>query len=237
MEENTNIEQLVNCLEVFTNEATDAVEKFLASDMVQDAATMAAELGDTLSDAIKGLKALKAVASIPSKLYLRKFEKFCRGLADIPLEKRQRYMKILGREKFTQESVFILNVINRIEEEDKSPLLIKLLHARSGGEISEEEYRRLTVMVDRTLYSDLLYLGHSITADPVALLTDSDYGLAASGLLVTAGSNWVTAGGLSNDTGIRFNYTLSAKKLAKICFNVHCDAAPTNVGVITIAPV
>ena len=35
MEENTNIEQLVNCLEVFTNEATDAVEKFLASDMVQ----------------------------------------------------------------------------------------------------------------------------------------------------------------------------------------------------------
>ena len=235
--QNTNhIEQLVNYLEVFTNEATDAVEKFLTADVVQDTAAMVTELGNALSDAIKGLKALKAIASIPSKLYLRKFEKFCRGLADIPLEKRQRYMKILGREKFTQESVFILNVINRIEEEDKLPLLIKLLDARSGEEINEEEYRRLTVMVDRTLYNDLLYLGQNITADPVALITDSDYGLAASGLLVTAGSNWVTTGGLPNDTGSRFNYTSSAKKLAKICFSVHCDAAPTNVGVITISP-
>lgn len=233
MEENTNIEQLVNWLEVFTNEATAAVERFLISDTVQDAVTISTELGAALSGAIKGLNALKAVASIPSKLYLRKFEKFCRGLADIPLEKRQRYIETLGKQKFAQESVFILNTINRIEEEDKIPLLIKLLDARCGGDITEKEYRRLNVMVDRTLYSDLVYLGHSITADPVLLRTDSDYGLVASGLLITTGSTWGTVENVENDTGIRFNYTLSAKKLAKICFNVHCDVTPTNIGVTT----
>lgn len=47
MEGNTNIEQLVNYFEVFTNEATDAVEKFWASEAVQDTVAIATELGDT----------------------------------------------------------------------------------------------------------------------------------------------------------------------------------------------
>lgn len=182
MEGNTNIEQLVNYFEVFTNEATDAVEKFWASEAVQDTVAIATELGYTYQ---------------------------------IQLEKQQRYIKTLGQKKFVQESVFILNIINRIEEEDKFPLLIKLLDAQCGGDISEKEYRRLIVMVDRTLYSDLLYLGHSITADPVALRTDSDYGLANSGLLVTAGSDWLTTEDLIDDTSIHFNYTLSAKNSPK----------------------
>lgn len=215
MEENINIEQLVNWLNIFMTEATNTIENLLASEVIQGTI----ELSNSLASAIDTLNTLKKIASIPSKLYLRKFEKFCRGLASIPLDKRKKYVKTLGREKFSQESVFILNVINRIEEEDKLPLLIKLLDARCGNEISAEEYRRLTVMVDRTLYSDLLYLKHSITDDPVELRTDSDYGLAASGLLVTAGSTWLTFEVPTKDTGICFNYTLSAKKIAKICFN------------------
>lgn len=240
LEENTSVEQLINLFATFAEEATDTVEKFLASDLVQDATTMTTELGESLSDAVKGLKLLKSVASIPSKLYLRKFEKFCRGLAQIPLEKRQKYMKTLGREKFNRESVFILNVINRIEEEDKFPLLIKLLDARTAGILTSDEYRRLTVLVDRTFYSDLLYLEHNITADPVALHTDSDYGLVASGLLVTAGNDWgddLTSEDDPNDTGIRFNYTSSAKKLAQVLFGVCCDENPTNKGVVRMQPI
>ena len=30
-------------------------------------------------------------------------------------------MKLLGKEKFNKESVFVLNVINRIEENEKIP--------------------------------------------------------------------------------------------------------------------
>jgi len=237
LEESMSVEQLIDLLATFTEKATDTAEKFLASDLVQDVAIMTAELGEVLSDAVKGLKLLKSVASIPSKLYLRKFEKFCRGLVQIPLEKRQHYMKTLGREKFNHESVFILNVINRIEEEDKLPLLIKLIDARTEEIITSDEYRRLTILVDRTFYRDLLYLEHNVTADPVALRTDSDYGLVASGLLVTAGSEWIND--FKNeenpsDTGIRFNYTSSAKKLAQILFGIYCDDSPTNKGVLTM---
>jgi len=235
LEESISVEQLINFLATFAEEATDTVEKFLASDLVQDATTMTTDLGASLSEAIKGLKLLKSVASIPSKLYLRKFEQFCRGLVQIPLEKRQRYMKTLGREKFNRESVFILNVINHIEEEDKLPLLIKLLDARIAGVLTSDEYRRLTILIDRTFYNDLLYLEHNITADPVALHTDSDYGLVASGLLVTAGNDWnddFTNEDASTDTGIRFNFTLSAKKLTQILFGVYCDEKPTNKGIV-----
>ena len=235
IEENAGIEQLSNLLTTFVEEATASVERFLASDFAQDATAITTELGENLGDAVKALKVLKSFASIPTKLYLRKFEQFCRGVYDIPLEKRQKFMKTLGRERFNQESVFILNVINRIEEEDKLPLLVKLLEARTEGIIDPAEYCRLTVLVDRTFYSDLLYLEHNITADPVALHTDSDYGLVASGLLVTAGNEWI--GDFTNeedpdDTGIRFNYTSSAKKLAQILFGVYCDDNPTNKGVV-----
>ena len=143
-------------------------------------------------EAIKTIKTLKKIASIPSMLYLRKFERYCRGITDIPLEKRQKYIRMLGRDKFNKESVIVLNIINRIEEEDKLPFLLKILEAKMDGIIDDNEYRRLMVLTDRTLYSDLLYLKDNITADPIMLRCDSDYGLVASGLLVTAGNEWST---------------------------------------------
>lgn len=237
IEEATNIEQLSCLLETFVEDATDSVETFLTSDLVQDAAAMTAELGESLGEAVKTLKLLKSLASIPSKLYLRKFEQFCKGVYEIPLEKRRKFIEKLGRERFNQESVFILNIINRIEEEDKLPFLTRILEARIEGVIDSAEYRRLTVLVDRTLYSDLLYLEHNITADPVALRTESDFGLVASGLLVTAGNDWM--GDFSDeddpdDTGMRFNYTAAAKKLAWILYGVHCDFVPSNKGVVRL---
>lgn len=234
----TTIEQLSNILTTIVEEGTDSLEEFWNSDSTQDAVATIKELGQSLGGAIKLLKAIKTLASVSDKLYLRKFDRLCKGISDIPLEKRQRLIKKIGHKKFKAESYFILNSINRIEEEEKIPFLNKLLEAQADGIIDLSEYRRLTILVDRTLYSDLLYLEHSITADPVALRTDSDFGLQASGLLVTAGTAWKSFEDESdpNDTGIRFNYTLSAKKLAQILFGVCCDNTPTNVDMIDIVP-
>lgn len=41
---------------------------------------------------------------------MRKFEQYYKGLAMIPLEKRPKYVKLLSKEKFNKESVFVLNV-------------------------------------------------------------------------------------------------------------------------------
>lgn len=60
--------------------------------------------------------------------------------------------------------------------------------------------------------------------------SDSDYGLASSGLLVTAGNEWVE-GMDDTDNGVRFNYTLAAKKMAYIFFGVECAMKPSNKGI------
>lgn len=163
------------------------------SDIVQDGTEILSQVGEAVSGAIKSLKAAQKIASIPTALYMKKFERYCKGLTTIPLEKRQKYMKLLGKEKFNKESVFVLNVINRIEENEKIPLFLKILDAKMDGFIDDNEYHRLMILTDRTLYSDLLYLKDNITEDPVKLNSDSDYGLASSGLLVTAGNEWIEA--------------------------------------------
>lgn len=229
-EEVNYVDVLRDVLETFMNEATEIVVEIINSDVVQDGAEIISQVGEAVSGAIKSLKAAQKIASIPTALYMKKFERYCKGLTTIPLEKRRKYMRLLGKEKFNKESVFVLNVINRIEENEKIPLFLNLLSAKMEGLIDDNEYHRLMILTDRTLYSDLLYLKDNITENPVRLNTDSDYGLASSGLLVTAGNKWVEDMD-EEDNGVRFNYTFAAKKMAYIFFGVECAMKPTNNGI------
>lgn len=145
-------------------------------------------------------------------------------------------MKLLGKEKFNKESVFVLNVINRIEENEKIDLFLRLLSAKMEGTIDDNEYHRLMILTDRTLYSDLLYLKDNITSDPVKLSSDEDYGLVASGLLVTAGNDWVEDMDVA-DNGVRFNYTFAAKRMAFIFFGVECEMEPSNKGIVIMTEI
>ena len=218
LSETNYIDVLKDILETFMNEATDIAVQVMNSDIVQDGTEILSQVGEAVYGAI------------PTALYMKKFERYCKGLTTIPLEKRQKYMKLLGKEKFNKESVFVLNVINRIEENEKIPLFLKILNAKMDGFIDDNEYHRLMILTDRTLYSDLLYLKDNITEDPVKLNSDSDYGLASSGLLVAAGNEWVE--GMDDaDNGVRFNYTLAAKKMAYIFFGVECAMKPSNKGI------
>lgn len=230
--EGTNyIDELKDILEVFMVKANDFAGQVINSDIVQDGTEIVSQLGEVVSGAIKSLKAMKKIASIPTALFMRKFERYCKGLTKLPLEKRQKYMKLLGKEKFNKESVFVLNVINRIEENEKIDLFLRLLSAKMEGVIDDNEYRRLMILTDRALYSDLLYLKDNITDDPVKLSSNEDYGLTASGLLVTAGNDWVEDMD-ATDNGVRFNYTFAAKKMAFIFFGVECEMKPSNKGIV-----
>lgn len=112
---------------------------------------------------------------------------------------------------------------------------MKLLSAKMDGSIDDNEYRRLMILTDHTLYSDLLYLKDNITEDPIRLNTDSDYGLASSGLLVTAGNEWMESMDAA-DNGVRFNYTYAAKKMARIFFGIECGMTPSNKGILILVP-
>ncbi|MDE5865045.1 MAG: hypothetical protein K2H31_00345 [Lachnospiraceae bacterium] len=236
VEETNYIDELKVILEAFMTEANDLAGQVINSDIVQDGVEIISQLGEVVSGAIKSLRAVKSIASIPTALFMRKFERYCKGLTRIPLEKRQKYMKLLGKEKFNKESVFVLNVINRIEENEKIHLFLQLLSAKMEGIIDDNEYHRLMILTDRTLYSDLLYLKDNITSDPVKLSSDEDYGLAASGLLVTAGNDWVEDMDVT-DNGVRFNYTSAAKRMAFIFFGVECEMEPSNKGIVIMTEI
>ena len=195
------------------------------------------QIGEDIADAVDTIRRIRKIASIPTKLFMNKFVRYCQGMTDIPLEQRQRFLTELGKDKFNQEGAFTLNVIQKIEEKEKIPLLLKLLGARVYNQIDDIEYRRLMILTDRTLYNDLLYLKENITADPVSLKTEADYGLAASGLLVTAGNGFIRGMQGDSNSSILFNYTISAKKLSHIFFGTECSDLPTNIGIIGMATV
>lgn len=83
--------------------------------------------------------------------------------------------------------MFVLNIINRIEENDKIDFLLRLLEGILDGEIDDITYRRLMVPVHRTLYSDLLYLKDHVTKKPIEIGGREEFGLAASGLISSDG--------------------------------------------------
>ena len=217
-----NITEFSNTFQNIMKYADETATQFFGEDIV-DVAAYSTEM---LSDTFKLLQTLKKVASIPTKLFMCKFDRYCRGLTQISLNKRQYYIKNLGSKAINKENIFILNVINRIEDEDKLDFLVKLFAARLDTKIDDDcEYRRLVIMVDRTMFSDLIYLKENITTEPVALSHPSEYGLAASGLLTVKGNEFVTEV-TEDDTGIRFAYSPDAHRLAEILFNWHAEDHP-----------
>ena len=212
MQKGHNLETMLRILKGFMTDMETDLSAFLESDNLQDAKAIADIANESISETITLFKAIRNIASIPSQLFLHKFERYCKGLGNIPKEKREKYIQMLGKER-----VFVLNIINRIEENDKIDFLLRLLESKLDGEIDDTTYRRLMVLVDRTLYSDLLYLKDHVTKRPIEIGEREEFGLVASGLISSDGLGWesVTAG---QPTVLHFRYTPAAQQLAEILF-------------------
>ena len=173
------------------------------------------QLGDIKLDKLTTIQIQKFYNDLQKNGRVQRYQH--KGLGNIPREKREKYIQILGKEKFNREGVFVLNIINRIEENDKIDFLLRLLESKLDGEIDDTTYRRLMVLVDRTLYSDLLYLKDHVTKRPIEIGEREEFGLVASGLISSDGLGWesVTA---EQPTVLLFRYTPAAQQLAEILF-------------------
>ncbi|MBR1892027.1 MAG: hypothetical protein IJ815_00610, partial [Lachnospiraceae bacterium] len=123
------------------------------------------EAAGAVGDAVEALKILKKCYDIPTTIFMYKFRKYCKGLSEIPLGKRQSYLKRTEEISRKKETLFILNVLNKIEDTDKIYMTVRLLEAKMDGEIDDITYRRLLIMTGDTLYSDLLYMRENISHD------------------------------------------------------------------------
>ena len=217
MQKEYGLEIMLKMLRGFMQDMETKLSTFLASENLQDAKAITDIANENISETITLFKILRSISGIPTQLFLHKFERYCKGLGEIPREKRAAYVRKLGKEKFNREGVFILNVLNRIEENEKIDFMLRLLERRLDETLDDTTYRRLMVLIDRTLYTDLLYLKDHVTDRPIEISEAEEFGLVSSGLISSDGLGWVSDAA-EQPTVLLFRYTPAAQQLAEILF-------------------
>ena len=217
MQKEYGLEIMLKMLRGFMQDMETKLSTFLASENLQDAKAITDIANENISETITLFKTLRSISGIPTQLFLHKFERYCKGLGEIPREKRAAYVRKLGKEKFNREGVFILNVLNRIEENEKIDFMLRLLERRLDETLDDTTYRRLMVLIDRTLYTDLLYLKDHVTDRPIEISEAEEFGLVSSGLISSDGLGWVSDAA-EQPTVLLFRYTPAAQQLAEILF-------------------
>lgn len=207
------VDSISDALSTFIEQGTETVINVFTSNEAAVIWETVTEVSADLVKASKVITVIKKAASIPDKLFMNKMEKYCRGLIEIPANKREKYAAKVGKPGLNKDSVFILGVLNKIEELSKIKILLTLFEAKMDGLIDDETYRRLMLLVDRTMYSDLLYLKANITDDPIVIENDAEQGLLANGWLYYYGQTWGTA---TEDSQLVYNYTNIAKQFCQL---------------------
>ena len=202
-----------DALSTFIEQGTDTILSVFNSEEFSVVFESITEISADLIKASKVLKVIQKAASIPDKIFMNKMEQYCRGLISIPEAKRQDYISKIGKEKLNKDSVFILGLLNKIEELSKIDILLALFEAKMDEVIEDDTYRRLSLMVDRTLFADLTYLQSNITDKYIVIDNDHEQGLLANGWLYYVGMSLGTA---TEDSHQLYKYANFAKKFCDI---------------------
>ena len=210
------VDSIVDSLSTWIEQGAEDIVTFFSSDEVSDILDEIKELGTELSNALKVVKVIRKSASIPDKLFMRKMERYCAGLVSIPASKREKYVKRVGKEALNKDSVFILGVLNKIEELSKIDILIRLFEAKMDEEIDDQTYRRMMLQVDRTMFSDILFLRDNICDGEIKITSVETENLLATGWLIFAG---IGIGSATEDGGNLYSYTHTAKQFCSPGFS------------------
>ena len=209
------VDSVIDSLSTLIEQGSEKIVAFISSDDFSDLLAEIKELGAELSKAIKVVKIIRKSASIPDKLFMHKMERYCAGLVSIPSSKREKYAARVGKKSLNKDSVFILGVLNKIEELSKIDILVRLFEAKMDEEIDDQTYRRMMLQVDRTMYSDILFLKDNICDDSIKIASVEEENLLATGWLIFAGIGIGTA---TEEGGNLYSYTQTAKQFCNVVF-------------------
>ena len=213
-----SIEQLSATLVTLFCEATETAVDTLKSEPVETALSTMVDVSSSLLGAISYIRLLQKVASIPTKLFMVKLERYISGVAKIPESKRQKYLKKVGKPGLNKDSILILNLLNKVDELSKIEILLALFEAKLDERIDDTLYRRLTIMVDRTMFSDLIFLGKEIKEGDFKIRCEEE-ALISTGFIMFSG---IAMGTFTEDGekegGNIYHYTDVAKAFCQIVF-------------------
>ena len=234
-----NIKEFIDFFPLWLKEGTaciwNKIVEIVDSEEKMDEINIAKEMGKEFSTIVKIVSVVYKVASIPDQLFMNKVEKYCKGLVEIPLSKRQAYIEKVGRKSLNEESVFILNVLNKVEELSKIDIFIKLFEAKINDQIDDSTYRRMMLQVNRTMLSDIIYMGNNIIDNDVIKITSvEEEGLLTSGWIVFAG---IGIGSSSGNGGNLYEYTKLAKNFCNIVFHKNLLIGESSVPILSVTVV
>ena len=213
--ESIRVDSVVDSLSTLIEYGSEEIVDFISSDKVSDTLDEIKELGAELSSALKVVKIIRKCASIPDKLFMSKMERYCAGLVSIPPSKREKYAARVGKTALNKDSVFILGILNKIEELSKIHILIKLFEAKMDEKIDDRTYRRMMLQVDRTMFSDIIFLKDNICNSVIKIDSEEEENLLATGWLIFVGIGLGTA---TEEGGNQYAYTRTAKRFCNIVF-------------------
>lgn len=203
-----NFDMVTDSLSAFVEKGTEGDLVIFGFDELGHVWDALTGVSSELVGASKVFTILKVAASIPDKVFMNKLERYCQGLVKIPVEKRESYIKKVGKKGLNKDSVLILGLLNKIEELEKIELFLALFEAMIDEMISNETYRRLMLLVDRTMYADIEYLQKNISDDLITIETEEQEGLLANGWLTYCGQMW---GSATEESRFVYQYTNTAK--------------------------
>lgn len=195
-------------------------------DHIKSVAANVSSMTSNVSNCVFVIQSIMKLGTIPNKLFMCKYMKICRILAELPEKKRLKFAdEIEGMDDKKKEMAasFILNALNNTEEEEKLGTLAKVLIVRLEGKIDDDMYRRWITMVDRTLYNDLLYMRDNLTNDCFLLKNDHEEGLQNGGWINYAGMEVIRFDGgdnIDDSDNNMYKYNGIAKEFCKIIFSV-----------------
>lgn len=206
-------------------ETKDKILEELYPGLLKDTVDAVAEVGGDITAIGSLVRKFYEIISIPDKIFMGKVEHYLNGIAQIPVDKRQKYIEKTAREMWEEEAVFTLSILNRSEEMSKINIFVRLFAAKVNGEVDDIGYRRFMRLADRTLYSDIIFVRGNICHGELSLSTDQLQSLSADGWLKYAGMTLLSFEKAETDSNA-YEYTTLAKQFCKIVFNTDIDARP-----------
>lgn len=134
--------------------------------------------------------------SISDTLFMKKCLEFLKGINDIPKKDRYRLIGDISAQNQSDAGEIILSLINKLDHPQKIQLLCKLFKAAVYNDITVDDFIRLSFMVEKCPYIDLLNLKGYIHPDYIPGCTET---LLASGFIEKSIFDFGDAEGNSND--------------------------------------
>lgn len=173
----------------------------------------------------------KASTSIKERLFARKIYKFLAELSKISHDKRQAMMDEIAAKKGGIDSAgaSILDLVEKLDDEEKPALIGKLFVACSNGDISLDQLFRLSNAISKIYIDQIRLLSNVRALDGADVATKNAF--LANGLMTISVKNPdnLQVGGIGlkdlaaaiydQPIGLSYKLTGDAKLIAEICFD------------------